>query len=159
MGDDGIWTAYTAPVIVSENNIVYARGTDAAGNVSNVTSYAVSNIDKIAPIVTIQLDKTSLWPANHKMVTVRAAVYSSDAASGIESVVLSSITSNEADSGEGDILADIGTEADSFLLRAERVGSGTGRVYTVTYMATDHAGNKKLTSVTVTVPHDRSGNK
>jgi hypothetical protein len=159
LGDDGIWAAYTAPVIVSENNTVYARGTDAAGNVSNVTSYAVSNIDKMAPVLTIQLDKTSLWPVNHKMVTVRAAVYSSDAASGIESVVLSSITSNEADSGAGDILADIGTEADSFSLRAERLGSETGRVYTITYMATDHAGNKKLTSVTVTVPHDRSGNK
>lgn len=104
---------------------MYARGTDAAGNVSNVTDYAVSNIDKVAPILTIQLDKTSLWPANHKMVTVHAAVYSSDAASGIESVVLSSITSNEADSGEVHILADIGTEADSFSLRAERLGSGT----------------------------------
>ncbi|MFD0698091.1 carbohydrate binding domain-containing protein [Paenibacillus sp. GCM10027628] len=159
LGADAAWTAYTAPVIVSENNTVYARGTNAGGKVSNVTSYSVSNIDKTAPILNVQLDKASLWPANHKMVTVTAAVYASDTGSGIESVVLTSITSNEADSDTSDIEANIGTEANSFSLRAERLGNGTGRIYTITYTATDKAGNKVTSSVPITVPHDQSGNQ
>ncbi|MDR6555077.1 Ig-like domain-containing protein [Paenibacillus qinlingensis] len=44
VGDNGLWTAYAAPVVISENSTIYARGTDAVGNVSNVTSYLVSNI-------------------------------------------------------------------------------------------------------------------
>ena len=39
------------------------------------------------------------------MVTVNATLNSSDATSGVESVVLTSITSNEPDSGQGDIQA------------------------------------------------------
>ncbi|MDQ0874542.1 hypothetical protein QFZ77_003201 [Paenibacillus sp. V4I3] len=242
VGESGTWTAYSATVIVSDNETVYARGTDAVGNVSNVTSMTVSNIYKIAPVTTatlspaapngnnswyttdvsvnlsvsanvyggavtteyqvndgawitytgsipafgegsykfgyrstdqagnveqlktvefkvdktqpsliVQLDKTSIWPAEHKMVTINATLNSSDAVSGVESVVLTSITSNQPDSGQGDIQANFGTAATSFSLRAEK-----SRIYTITYTATDKAGNKTVTSVTVTVPHDQS---
>ena len=37
--------------------------------------------------------------------------------------------------------ADIGTEDTSLLLRAERSGSGTGRIYTLTFEAEDGVGN------------------
>ena len=46
VGASGTWTAYTTPVVVSENGMIFARGTDAAGHASNVTSYTVNNIDK-----------------------------------------------------------------------------------------------------------------
>ena len=49
VGDNGTWAAYTAPVVVSANDTVYARSNDIAGNVSNVTTYTVSNIDRSAP--------------------------------------------------------------------------------------------------------------
>ncbi|MDQ0873656.1 hypothetical protein QFZ77_002315 [Paenibacillus sp. V4I3] len=245
VGMNGAWTAYTAPALILDNDTVYARGTDAVGNVSNITNYAVTNIDKIAPvsiasvspgipngsngwytsavtlnvyamdnlsgvakieyqvnngewityygsipafeegtykvgyrsmdqagnveqiqnvefmidrtapILAIQLDKTSIWPPNHQMVTVSAVVYSSDAASGVASVVLTSITCNEPDSGEGDIGADLGTTATSFSLRAERLATGTGRIYTITYTITDQAGNKSTSVSTVIVPHNQ----
>jgi endo-alpha-N-acetylgalactosaminidase len=86
------------------------------------------------------------------MVTVNAVLNSSDSASGVESVILTSITSNEPGSDETDIQAQIGTTAASFSLRAEK-----NRIYTITYTATDKAGNKTVTSVIVTVPHDQSG--
>ncbi|WP_379342413.1 discoidin domain-containing protein [Paenibacillus sp. GCM10027629] len=156
VGDNGEWTPYTNPIVLSDNNIVYARGKDAAGNVSNITSYEVSNIDKTAPTLTIQLDQTSLWPANHKMATVHATLDSIDAESGVVSVMLTSITSNEPDSGEGDVQARIGTEDTSFQLRAERLGQGSGRIYTITYTVTDKAGNKAVATATVTVTHDQS---
>ena len=41
------------------------------------------------------------------------------------------------------------------MLRAEREGKNkAGRIYTVTYSATDASGNKTTASATVTVPHD-----
>lgn len=49
----------------------------------------------------------------------------------------------------------IGTPDTAFLLRAERGGSGSGRVYTATYVARDAAGNLADAASTVTVPHDR----
>jgi hypothetical protein len=42
----------------------------------------------------------------------------------------------------------------TFDLRAERSGMGDGRVYTITYEATDSCGNSILASATVTVPRD-----
>jgi hypothetical protein len=48
-----------------------------------------------------------------------------------------------------------GSDDRSFALRAERHGNGNGRVYTITYRATDDAGNTTLATAIVTVPHDR----
>ena len=45
----GDWTAYTGPVAVTDNNTVFARCRDAAGNISNTASLLVSNIDKQPP--------------------------------------------------------------------------------------------------------------
>ncbi|MCP4594165.1 MAG: hypothetical protein GY842_25835 [bacterium] len=37
--------------------------------------------------------------------------------------------------------ADLGTDDREVRLRAERTGDGPGRIYTLTYQATDHVGN------------------
>lgn len=69
-----------------------------------------------------------------------------------------SVTSNEpVTSGEaGDQAPDwVVVDAHTVRLRAERLGGGTGRVYTVTVTAQDAAGGASHTAVTVTVPHDR----
>jgi len=78
-----------------------------------------------------------------------------------------SITSSEADDGlgDGDTADDIqgvdyGTNDTEFQLRAERSGLGSGRVYTLTYMTSDGAGNTSECSAEVTVSHDvRTGNR
>lgn len=73
---------------------------------------------------------------------------------------LLSITSSEPDNGGGDgdqpndiQNAALGTDDRAFDLRSERSGSGPGRVYTITYRATDHSGNTTDAQATVTVPH------
>jgi hypothetical protein len=45
----------------------------------------------------------------------------------------------------------------SFMLRAERLDGGDGRVYTITYRATDQAGHTTLATAVVTVPKNSSG--
>jgi len=99
-----------------------------------------------------------LWPANHKLVDVEATVIASDNFDPSPLVTLISVTSNEADNGKGDgnTTNDIVIIDDtSFKLRAERSGRGKGRVYTITYQATDACGNTATDSVDVRVPHDR----
>jgi hypothetical protein len=40
-------------------------------------------------------------------------------------------------------------------LRAERSGSGNGRIYTITITARDASGNTSQTNVEIKVPHDQ----
>ena len=152
--NDGAWITYTGSIpAFGEGTYKFGyRSKDQAGNVEQLKTVEFK-VDKTAPVLSVQLDKTVIWPANHKMVKINATLNSSDATSGVESVVLTSITSNQPDSGQGDIQANFGTAATSFSLRAEK-----SRIYTITYTATDKAGNKTVTTVTVTVPHDQSGN-
>ena len=47
--DNKSWQTYTDGIKFEQNGTVYFRGTDEAGNVSEVTEYNVANIDKVAP--------------------------------------------------------------------------------------------------------------
>ena len=150
----GAWTTSTGDAITFSDDGVYTvgfRSRDQAGNVEQ-TKTIQFKIDKTAPTLTLALDKSTVWPPNHMMVPVTATLTAADAIAGIESVILTSITSNMPDSGQGDVHGDFGTAATTFSVRAEK-----DRVYTVTYTATDKAGNKTVKTATVTVPHDQSG--
>ena len=112
--------------------------------------------DEIAPTIDeIFLTPNVLWPANHKYVDVSASVFASDNFDLDVSVTLVSVTSNEPDNGvdDGNTVGDIVTINDlQFKLRAERSGSGLGRIYTIVYQATDDCGNFTTADATVTVP-------
>ena len=86
------------------------RSTDQAGNVEQTKSIDFK-VDKTAPTLSVQFDQTTIWPANHKMGTVNVTLNANDAGSGTQSIILTSITCNQPDSGLGDIDAAIGTEA------------------------------------------------
>ncbi|MGH2750582.1 MAG: lamin tail domain-containing protein [Actinomycetota bacterium] len=112
-------------------------------------------IDQTAPEVEVSATPDVLWPPNHRYRKVTTSVEVSDDADPDPVVELMSVTSNEPDDGEddGNTVNDIVVENDfSFRLRAERSGSGDGRVYTITYAVTDACGNTTLASATVTVP-------
>jgi predicted extracellular nuclease len=114
--------------------------------------------DVTPPTLEVSVDPDTLWPANHKYVTVMAAVTVADNFDPNPTVELVSVTSNEADNGlgDGDTPNDIVIVDDyTFQLRAERAGTEADRVYTITYKATDGCGNSTIVSVTVTVPHDQ----
>lgn len=164
---NGPWITYREPIVLTKNctcKIRY-RGTDEAGNVEEPNEIEIK-IDKTPPTLKLTLDNTILWPPNHKPVPIHVTVEAFDEDSGIESVVLTSITSNEAEEGAGDghftediQEAEYGTFDTDFLVRVERSGLGRDRIYTVTYTATDKAGNVIVATATITVPHDLRGGK
>lgn len=158
------WILYNGTINISEegkHNILY-RSVDKAGNIESTRSLEVY-IDKTPPELLIMLDKNVLFPPNKKMVDVNATIVGNDTSSGIDTIVLLSIESSESYNGIGDgnITSDIrnadyGTLDTTYSLRAERSGKGEGRVYTITYLAIDRAGNKTKKSEVVLVPKNQN---
>lgn len=126
---------------------------DAKG-ATDTDTLQVTVRDTQPPALTVVLTPNVLWPPNHKMVAITAGVTATDACSAPVSVTLVSITMNEGDVSdiEG---ATYGTDDRRFSLRAERLGTGTSRVYTVTYQARDASANVRTAAATVTVPHNQ----
>jgi predicted extracellular nuclease len=111
--------------------------------------------DEIAPGLSVSVSPDTLWPPDHRYVDVEATVAASDDFDSSPTVTLVSVTSNEPDNSadDGNTVNDIEIGDDTtFRLRAERSGTGSGRVYTVTYRATDDCGNATTASATVSVP-------
>ena len=110
--------------------------------------------DEVAPTFDqVSVTPNVLWPANHKYVDVTATATVNDNFDTNPTVTIVSVTSNEADNGNGDVntMDDIVIVDDfHFMLRAERSSNGVGSVYTITYMVTDACGNS--TTATATVP-------
>lgn len=111
--------------------------------------------DEIAPMLSVSVSPTRLWPPNHQYVDVSATVVASDNLDANPAAKLLSVTSSEADSGLGyaDRPGDIVIVDDmNFRLRAERSNKGLGRVYTITYQVSDTSDNIAIASATVSVP-------
>ena len=72
--DNKTWKTYSKAISVSSNGTYYFRGIDAAGNVSNVKSYKVSNITKPTLTVSVKVSNTKFTSGS---VTV-TATFSSD---------------------------------------------------------------------------------
>ena len=133
--------------------------TDAFGRESS-DDVVVTVVDTTPPQLRFSLTPNTLWPPNHKLVTVTADLHVADNCDPAPAVRLTSVASNELDNGlgDGDTADDIqgavpGTDDRSFRLRAERSGEGSGRTYTVIYEATDASSNRTRASQVVRVPH------
>jgi archaellum component FlaF (FlaF/FlaG flagellin family) len=140
-----------------------------AEGTTTVTYFAVDNAGNQEPAksLVIKLDKTppaiaglpvscSLWPPNGNMVTV-GTVSASDALSGLASFNVSAISSEPDDPKDGPDIAITGATPgpQTIALRAQRLGTGTGRIYTITAKASDIAGNVTTTNAACVVPHDQ----
>lgn len=110
--------------------------------------------DTIAPAIEgFSVTPASIWPPNHKLVTVTLTYVASDASR--VTTCMPTVTSNEAPNGT----ADGNTASDAFVIdshhvhvRAERAGTSRDRIYTIAVRCTDPSGNTATQTRTVFVP-------
>jgi len=116
----------------------------------------LERLDIIPPTLSVTLNPATHWPPNGKLMPINAAITVNDDYDLEPEIKLESITSSEP-LADGDIQdAQFGTDDRSFSLTAKRAGNNqAGRIYTVTYSATDASGNKATATATVSVPHDQ----
>ena len=100
---------------------------------------------------------SELWPPNHKFVNVSVTGVT-DPDGDPAAITITGITQDEPLNGlgDGDTCPDasgVGTAVAS--LRAERSGTADGRVYHVSFTATDGRGGRCTGTASVCVPHDQ----
>ena len=129
-----------------------SRGNAATGSFT-VTVQNTPPADTEAPTITsLSADPATLEPPNGKLVTVNVSAQVVDDMDATPFVGVYDVTANEAITGDDwNVISPLQLE-----LRASRDPRGTGRVYTIHVEATDDAGNRSVSSVTVSVPHDQS---
>jgi len=149
------WQSYQEPFTITREgiNVIQARSQDNAGNVEALPAYSEVKIDKTGPRVNISADPSLIWPANHKQLMVEVLVTGSadDEFSGLNSVWLA------VKDEYGKVEPAIGPYLEALIqLEAWRDSHDfDGRVYIISIMASDCAGNKAVGETRVTVPHDR----
>jgi len=115
--------------------------------------------DTVPPVITLKNNSVALWPNDKSLHTITVADLVANASDNFDqsvtlsSVVIATVSSDEGTAASGDIV--IAVDCKSVLLRAERDGSGDGRVYTITFRVRDASGNTTTVSAKVTVPHDQ----
>jgi hypothetical protein len=138
------------------------NASDDSGNAATTVTRLVMVRDTIAPAITLNSYAPSMWPPNHKYTTFQLTQFvtgASDGCStglGIDDVVIEKVTSDETENGNGDGNTSndivIAANCKSVQLRSERDGGGNGRVYTITFRATDASGNTTRVTAKVVVP-------
>ncbi len=168
---DGDNTGNSVSVIAGDAGTmtVSVEVNDGATNCSNSVTQEVTVEDTEAPVITAAAP-ASLWPPNHKYVTINlsqcvVAVSDNCADLATSNVIISKVTSDEPEDapggGDGNTANDIVIASDckSAQLRSERQGSGNGRVYTIHLSVSDgNNGNTGTATCTVTVPKSQNGN-
>lgn len=134
----------------------YVRGYASVNYGGHTLPIPIEKGDTTPPTLSITLSPATLWPPNDKLVSVTAAITVKDNYDPAPEIKLESITASEALDAKDIQGAQFGTDDRQFSLAAKRAGTNqAGRIYTVTYSATDASGNKATATATVTVPHDQ----
>ena len=128
----------------------------------------VTVIDTVAPSLAPAPSITQLWPPNHTLVPVIIQANAYDLGGGPVSLAVT-VVSDEAAGAAGtgntepdwiiDRVQDGPGGEIGLRLRSERAGSGVGRTYTITIVATDSSGNTSSAQVHIIAPHDKGKKK
>lgn len=149
-----------------KNLIVYGGGrslrVENALTIKNLTAWqfaGAASPDKEPPKLTVSVTPNILYPPDRQMVEIKVVTTVSDNIDPSPSIGLISISNNEGQGLKGDRnnSTDIEVKSDGrIFLRAERLGTGTGRIYTLTYRSRDAAGNVTQKTAEVKVPIQQS---
>ena len=137
-------------IVGDGTHIVTWYAIDNAGNAETPVQEMSINIDKTSPsIPALSSNSAILWPPNHKMVNVLIGGSVADGGSGIASTIITVTDEygiyNMTVPGFGSAIP----------LESWREGTDMdGRLYTITAVTTDVAGNQSTGTTTVLVPHD-----
>ena len=147
----GLWQMMTVTSWDQLNNVI-------CGTVTSLSPFALL-VPASPPSLQVSLSPAMLSRPNHRLVPITATIRVRDDSDPAPVVTLVSIESNQPDNGlgDGDTSGDIqdaaiGTDDRSFLLRAERAGGRSDRIYTVTYRARNSAGVEATATAEVRVP-------
>ncbi len=137
--------------------IIFLKVTDETG-LSGFCEAIVTVEDVEAPIIeNVTSNPNVLWPPKHTMVQVNVNVLASDNCDTEPACSIVSVSSNEHVNGldDGNTSPDWEVIGDLTVnIRAERSGTGDGRIYTITVECIDDSGNNSTETVDVTVPID-----
>ena len=122
--DNVTWLTYTNAFTVNSNGTVYFRSKNGAGYYSSVTSYTVSNIDLIAPVVNVSGHEN--WSAEKITLTISGV----DEGSGVDKLYYSNDNKNWRR-----------------CTGSELVVSENGTIW---FKCSDEVGNTEITSLEIT---------
>ena len=139
---------------------------DRASQQTSSCTGTVTVVDTTPPVVTVKPADTngfiaSFWPPDRTLQTVSLSdciASVKDQCDGSPRSTIVRVTADESVTAHGNKSDDMAiVDSQTVLLRADRDGSGDGRVYTIFGSVTDDVGNATPVSCKVQVPHDRSG--
>ena len=102
-------------------------------------------------ITNVSVTPSILWPPNHNTIPINVSGATTGGC-GRASCKIVSVSSNEPIDADGDWVI---TGNLTLNLRAERLGTGTGRLYMIALQCSDSSGNHATNTVTVSVPRDQ----
>jgi hypothetical protein len=143
--------------------VVTFTAVDDCGKVTQEVS-TVAVVDTTPPELACSVTTSELWPANHELVDVGLVVVTSDVCDPETPTVTTAVTSDESASDElrsgGPVhCPDAVVMPDgTVLLRAERAGTGDGRVYRIVVTSMDSCGNSSECTDEVSVRRSQGTN-
>lgn len=154
-GDATATPSFTAPFVSAggadlEFEVTVDDG--YGGTASDTVVIRVQNSNDPPLASAAQSTVACLWPPNHQMVAVGITGVSDP--DNNATITITGVTQDEPTNGlgDGDTAIDAVIDGGTVLLRAERSGKGDGRVYRISFTASDLEGSASGT-VKVCVPH------
>jgi hypothetical protein len=154
--------SFTAPQVDASGAVLVFRVTvndGYGGSASDDVTVVVQDVNAPPACDLARPSVAEIWPPNHKMIPV-SILGVTDSDNNAITITITNVTQDEPINGlgDGDTAPDAVIQGGTVLLRAERSGTGNGRVYQITFIADDGFGGKCTGTVSVCVPHDKGKN-
>jgi hypothetical protein len=146
--NNGDYWSYNPHTFTATDGVLTAS---VPGNLTGRLGTITIDLLPLPVITSVSASPGTLWPPNKKLVPVTVSAAVTSPAEGPATWEITGVTCNEPIT-DADYRI---TDAHTVLLRADRLGTGAGRIYTITVQATNAAGSSAPATVTVTVPHDQ----